>query len=671
MSRRRRVLVGLLRNLLALPLFAACLLVGVNVFVNIWLPPLLNLQPERLRMHWGFAWTWNAHRVHVRGFEMVVQGPLDQWYLHVDHAALDVELRPLLEQRFQADHVVIQGAAFHYRGRVDAKVPDGVPPPTYDPARTATVPGLENPPKRDPDRLYGEPAAPWLIALDDVDATHIEDLWLGDVRFVGDLEASGDAILLPGRSVDLTGLRLLVNNGDVTVEQLPVLRDLYAEAEVTLEGFDPSQSVGVDVLRFVDANLHLVGHVYDLSSFTSIFGEGGEVGIAGGSGVLHLDLRVKDGEVLPPSHLRAQVQDVEAFVGTWKIVGDALLTARVQPALTRLRLVFGRYGVERGVDQRVVAQGEGFRFDGIADRVHLDRAPDHVSVLATLPPSEVPDLRPFDVFLPRDVGLDLRGGRAVVSGTAAVDDGDAVSGQLTVDVPQFQLAWQGRPIHGALMLVARVGEGSLTTGTYDVTGTTLRVERVGIGDTSKDWWARVKLGRSRVTTAEPNFLHANADFALLDTGPVFALATREHPVPDWVRSLLTFHDLHGEVQAELGGDSIRIPHFFVKSPKAEVRVWLAQKRQDLDALLYARLGPLGVATALHGNDFAVELTDARRWYNARLDERGVAADELVPDARGNVGDAPEDRRAGITSTLDRLQTALTKKPKRRPGGVAR
>ena len=78
-------------------------LIGANVFLNVWLPVLLNRQPERLKMSWDWAWTWNLRRVEVWGYGLRVQGPLDQWWLAVDHAELVVELAPLWERRFQAD----------------------------------------------------------------------------------------------------------------------------------------------------------------------------------------------------------------------------------------------------------------------------------------------------------------------------------------------------------------------------------------------------------------------------------------------------------------------------------------------------------------------------------------------------------------------------------------
>lgn len=654
---RRRVV--LLAGVLALVPTTALLALGnLNLFVNLVLPRVISMQPERVRMRWGWAWTWDAHHVEVRDFAMWVQGPLDQWYLHVDHATLDVELLPLLERRFQADDLVAQGAVFRYRGRVDAPPVPGLPPPTYDPARTAQIPGMTNPPARDPDTLYGPPAAPWLVAFDDAVVTDVRELWLGDGRFLGDAEVAGDLILLPAASVDLSGLHVHVNGGDLLVEGAPVVSDIAADAEVSLEGFDPTLSVGADVLRFLDGAIRLDAHVYDLATMGIFLPSSGSIGMAGGSGEVYAAIGLRGGAVQPGSRVRARVADAEVSIGAWSVVGDARLDV-VTDSGAEVSLRFEEFGVERARDRRTVARGAGFRVDARADTLHLDGAPEMMSATVMLPPSDVPDLRLLDGFLPRDAGVDLRGGRAVVRGVALVtDDGEHVEGSVDVDVPEFALAWRGLPVHGALHLGARAA-GSLVEGRYQVEGTELKLHDVGVGDGPRDWWAALRVRDGTVATGAATYLHATTELRCKDTAPVFRVATAmapgddAHDLPKWIEQLLTFHDLRGDARLALGQDSIRVEHLAIRTPKAEVRMRMEQQRDALDALLYVRFGRLDVATRLAGDTLTAQIVRAAPWFNARLAERGVADSEFVPAVDG-ARKVDSGERPGLLISLEKV-----------------
>ena len=83
MTRFRRVLR---LALVALVLSPIALLFAANAFLNIGLEPLLNQNPDKLRIRTSYAWMWWPGVLDVWGLECRGQGKNDQWLLEVDHA---------------------------------------------------------------------------------------------------------------------------------------------------------------------------------------------------------------------------------------------------------------------------------------------------------------------------------------------------------------------------------------------------------------------------------------------------------------------------------------------------------------------------------------------------------------------------------------------------------
>jgi hypothetical protein len=643
----RRVALRAL-ELLALALLAAVLLfIGLNVFLNTWLLVLLNAQPERVEMGWSWAWTWDARHVEVEGYTLRVQGPMDQWWLSVDHAELDVELAPLLEHRFQAEDVNAQGVVLHYRSRVDAPIPEGGRPVTYVEGRTAPIPGLEDPPLQRPEDLYPPTnAEPWLVGLDRVKVDDLREMWFGDYRFVGDGVVSGNVIVLPGSTLDLSGVNLEVLDGLVLWDDLPVLSDFSLTVDGSMEGVDTARDGGAELFRHVDATARLGGQVDDLRYVDIFLRDAPWVGISGGAGRLDAFLDVRDGVLRPGSEARAVVADVAAQVGTYAVVGDGSVDVRVDRD-ARLALALDEFAVFQGGGAPLV-RGQGFRLDATTAIVGLDSPPSGFTAIATLPPSEVPSLARLNAYLPADIGLAVVGGRATVAGQARVEeDGDSVSGSLVFDASRARLSYAGMPITGAFRIAGNA-RGSLDKGRYDIGGSTFTVGGLSVGDKPAKWWGRLTVRDGWVATGADTFLAARADMACSDSAPFFQIAVGKRKVAPWVEKLVLLKDLRGEVKAEFGQTSLAIDHLAIRAPKAEVHLHLKQVADRTDALLFARFGLLAVATRVAGDEYTVQPLDARRWFHARLVEMGTP--ERMTSVEGRIteaGDQKGDTRKGI------------------------
>src|SRR5262245_17395079 len=154
MKRWRRLLGFVLGAILLSPL---ALLFAANAFLNVGLEPLLNQNPNNLRIRTTYAWTWWPGVLDVWGLEVRGQGKNDQWLLEVDHAHALVDLGALFDREFRAIDLVGKGGSFRYRFRADAPVD-----PTVD--ATPPIKGLTNPPNPIPTGKKS-PKGPWKITL--------------------------------------------------------------------------------------------------------------------------------------------------------------------------------------------------------------------------------------------------------------------------------------------------------------------------------------------------------------------------------------------------------------------------------------------------------------------------------------------------------------------------
>ncbi len=627
---------------------AVALLLGLNLFLNTGLKSLINQQPERLSMTWSYAWTWDARNVYVEGYTLRVQGPLDQWWLTVDRATLTVGVLALLERRFQADDVHGDGVVLHYRSRVDQPAIPGRPPPTFVEGVTAPIPGLENPPLSPPEEIYPPPVAPWLVALDGVEVENIREAWLGDYRFLGTAQLTGELIVMPGTSLDLSTVTAEVLEGEIDVDGIPVVSDLTLEVEGSLEGVDPVTDAGTRMLHRLDATLRLGGHVDDLRYVDIFLRDAPWVGIEGGSGRLDAYLDVQEGVLGPASFAHAVVTDLSARVGTYVALGDGSIRITLD-RLARFALVLETFSVRQGIGAPLI-RGRGFRLDATTAALRLDEPPSGFTAVATLPRSDVPSLKSFDRYLP-DIGLRVTGGRAVVSGQARIEeDGNHVSGTFTVDVPEARLSYTGIPIAGRAHIVGRVVSGLLDEGRYDIGGTSFAVDHLSFDGKNPNWSARLDVRQGRVATEEAIYLTTRSDFSCSDTSPFLRIAVGDRKVAPWIDELVRLKNLRGEVRASLGETTLSVDHLHIHAPQAELHLHLEQVGSRTDALLFARLGMFGVATHLAGERYDVQIIDAKRWFYARLARNGIR--ESMTSNKGVVTKAED------IGTDDRMGTRL-------------
>lgn len=641
---RMRSVVRFILVLACLPLV---LLLAENTFLNVWLPLVINLQPERVRVTWDMAWSVYPGRVEVTGLRIRSQSPFDQVYIVVDHATGTVDLRSLLDQQFRAHDLQAQGASFRYRARLDAPRPPGtgpapaetVPPPPVEEgavapgeSRKPDIEGLSNPPVPNPDTIYPPPPGYWTITLADVAVRGVSELWIEDYRFVGDAELdAAEFKLQPTQFVSLIDAQVRLVQGQVLVGADPALLDVTGDIAVALDGLRPADNPGRSMFGFLTVRAGVKASVKNLEFLDFYLRSAPWLKLSGGLGSLDLDVRMDHGVMQPGSELNANVEDILARFFTYSIVGDGRVKVAVTEneglASSTLDVGFADFSITRDGDTAPHVKGAGLSVHAQTADVALDGAFTALDVAIDLPESTIPDAAVYDHYLPSGMGLDLKGGTGTISGHLEVTTPEnVVRGQLQLAARSVRATLDDLSIAGNVLVHAVVAGGNLDTGRFDISGSRFELRGVRVSDRTEErkgadnsagWWATLAVPRGSVASGSAVFLDAKLALKVRDSVPFVTIFSEKQPLPGWVRGMLRIDGLSGGTRVRIGDKVLQL-HDLELSGSRQFNLLLNLSRQEnaYRGKLFVRYGILQAGLRMDGEERRLIVAEPRKWYDA-------------------------------------------------------
>ncbi|MDP2315259.1 MAG: hypothetical protein Q8P41_20340 [Pseudomonadota bacterium] len=654
--------LGLIGRIVGLALvLPLVVLLGLNVFVNLWLPVLLNLQPERVRITYDVAWMLIPGQVEVRQLRIRSQSPRDQLVIDADRASATVDLPLLVDRTFRAHTLRAQGVSFRFRVRTDApQVPAGppvaaiglpgveelklpAPPPPLVVAppplvvapvapRTPPIEGLLNPPVPAPEAIYPPPPGFWTVVLEDVVVEDLREIWLEDYHYVGDARVTAaEFVLQPTVHVSTKDAVLEFADGQVLLGEDAMLVGLHGKVDVRLDELRIADNVGRSVLGFLSVHAALDATVKNLDFLDFYLRKAPWFDLSGGAGDLHVDVKMDRGRFLEGSLLTARVDDIASRFLSYSIVGDGGVRFEVAAGAdgapeSRLAVDFGDYAITRDGDATPHVEGTGFRVSARTADVAMDAPFTALTVVLELPDSEIRDVGVYNAFLPRGIGLALQDGRGRVRGRLEVSTvGNVGHGELFVTGTRIRASLDELTLLGDVALHAVIPEGRVGEGWYDISGSRLDLRNVSITsssnlrggkDVSRSWWAAVSLPRGHAAAGAAVFLDANLAVKFRDSVPFITIFSEKHPLPGWARGLLAIDDVSGEARIRLGDDVLHLPSFEVRGAKGfALSLELRRKQLLFFGKLYAQYGNLSLGMQILGAENKVQLFNAREWYD--------------------------------------------------------
>ncbi|MDP2304669.1 MAG: hypothetical protein Q8P18_01410 [Pseudomonadota bacterium] len=633
----------------------------MNMFINLGLPMVLNLQPEQVRITYEVAWMIVPFDVEVRQLRIRSQSPNDQLIIEVDRASATLDLTALVDRTFSAHTIEAHGASFRYRIREDAPVvvdpaapivvppvvlpppiavvalpaPVAVPEPEL-PSRTPPIEGLQNPPVPRPEDIYPPPGDFWTVVLANVTVEGIREIWMEDYHFVGDARiTTGEFRLQPTLFVSTKDTVLEIRDGQILTGEDPLLLGLRGKVTVGLDGLRPKEHPGRTVFGFLSAHATLDANVKNLGFLDYYLRKAPWLGIHGGAGAIHVDLSMENGAFQVGSLLTAGVDDIAARFLSYSVVGDGGVRFEVTTQAdgapeSRLAVAFDDFAITRDGDATPHVEGKGFLVSARTDDVALDAPFTALDVVLEIPRSDVRDVGVFNAYLPRDIGLSLLGGTGSVHGRLEVSTVDNIGrGELFLAGKRLSARLDDLTIIGDLALHAVVPEGRLEEGHYDISGSRLELRNVSVSDRtgrrsgkddSNGWWATIALPRGYAANGAAVFLDATLEVKLRDTVPFITIFAQKQAVPGFVRGMLDIKNVSGEARIRLGDTVLHLPTFEVRGGKNFLlSMQLRRKQLEYFGHLYVRFGVLSLGMELIGKKSRVHVIGARRWYEAQAD----------------------------------------------------
>ncbi|MFO8046118.1 MAG: hypothetical protein R6U30_09625 [Halomonas sp.] len=356
-----------------------------------------------------------------------------------------------------------------------------------------------------------------------------------------------------------------------------------------------------------------------------------------GHGRLEADLRLAGEQLLAPSHLRVDADNLAVGFLDYQAQGRGELDARLEGEAAspgaRLMLSLPSFVLRREAEEeRTWLSGRHLSLETSTPFFSTDPEQVEVETFTTrvmLPIVEVPDLALYNAYLPEKSGIELLGGHASLEATLALE-GLGARGDLMLQAFGTELRLIGQRLTGDLRLEARLREGDLAGRHFDASGSLLRLDNITRRDTDGQgeagWWARLVLEEGRLTWAEPLVVNARLGLAMRDSGLLARLFLSDARDRDWLGRLLTVRDIRGEARLTMAADAIRLDEARLEGGPLSLLADLAFREERLDGQLYARLGRLAVGIALQEGERTLRFWQPRRWFE---DSRQEADDPLV------------------------------------------
>ncbi len=368
-----------------------------------------------------------------------------------------------------------------------------------------------------------------------------------------------------------------------------------------------------------------------------------------GRGRLEADLRLAGEQLLAPSHLRVDADDLTVGFLDYRAEGRGELDARLEGEATspgaRLSLSLPRFALRREAgghgqtrQERTWLAGRHLTLETTTPSFSTDPEQIEIETFTTrvvLPIVEVPDLALYNAYLPEKAGVELLGGSASLEAMLELE-GLGARGDLVLQAFGTELRLASQRLTGDLHLEARLREGDLARRRFDASGSLLRLDNItrrdADGQGEAGWWARLSLEEGRLTWAEPLEVSARLGLAMRDSGllaRLFLVGARER---DWLGRLLTVRDIHGEARLTMEADGIRLDEARLEGGPLSLLADLAFREERLDGQLYARLGRLAVGVALQDGERTLRFLQPRRWFEDSSQEMDDPLVETTPDS---------------------------------------
>jgi hypothetical protein len=632
-SLRKRVI----RIVVVLLVVEVVYVVGANVFLRSGLLlQLINKKPEKTSINWDSAVTYLPGFATVEGFTLRSQTPKDQVYVHVVEADARISLVKLIFKTIHIRGVDAREVDFRYRERLDRPPKAGQDEEPAGPPQNLEyfpeIPGFSNPPDPKPEDLYPRKKKkhPWTIKITGADVEGPVTVAVNGFRLEGEGSVGGGVTVKPRKTIKIHRGRLGLDSTKVTFGQEVLTDSLSITSDLQFESFPAKGAKVADVIGGISGTLFLAGRLGEKAAVSQEITPGITTF---GAGVIAAHLRFKNGVLRTGSRYSLQSDAFHVMIMGLDATGSADIEGGTVKEsgehVSSLKVMFGDFEFVDPDDESASITGTGLELNARWDGFSMARRVPASHVEVVVPPTQIHDVSIFNGMIPGDSVLAFQSGAGEVEARLDVIDRIAV-GTLDLLAEEIVIKTKDVPLYGDLEVHANVAEGDLPARTFDLSGTTIRLDDiVGADLTAKQekklepWFCEIELQKGHVTFGKPLEADGEIHLKMYDTRPIVAMLKDLGTAPKGLSMMPNIKDVGGTMGVGFGHGRMKVDDLALTGEKFEALGWLHILDKKANGRLFIKYGVLAAGVALDEGKGKVYVAKPRKWFE---EQQGPSTD---------------------------------------------
>ncbi len=579
----------------------------------------------------------------VSGFELRSQTGNNQIYLRVAEATTRISLVKLLSNTIHLRGVDAKDVDFRYRQRLD-RPPKPGPEEDKDKEPENTeywpeIPGFSNPPDPKPEDLYPvkKKKRPWAIMITGAEVQGPIKAAFGSVRIEGGGWVGGGVIVKPGETITIRRGRLGLDSTRVSFGPEVVTDDLAIDADLRFEPFPAKGAKLSDILGGVTGELSVAG---DLSDQVAVSHEITPGLSTFGAGTIKAKLELEKGIVQDGSEYSLESKAFHLRVMGLDAGGSATVSGRAVKEsgkhVSRMHVDLGAFEFVDPDDGSVDISGTGITLDAEWNGLSIAGTVPASSVALDLPTAEIHDVSTFNALIPDDAGLALDSGTGQVTAKLEIKERVA-TGTFDLVAEEIALEAHETPLMADLEVHANLAEGDLETKNFDLSGTTVLVDKIVNKTLSEKkqekrdpWYIKVGFERGHVIFGEPLAVDGSVTIDMYDTRPIVGLLKELDAGPRWLSLAPTIKNVDGTVEVSIGKGYFAFDDLTMTGDGFEAMGWMDARNKKTNGRLFVRFKSVMAGVSFDEGKSKIHLSKPRKWFEEQ--PTGPAADASPPEA---------------------------------------
>lgn len=624
-----------IRIVVALLVFEVVYVVAANIFLRSdLLPQLINKKPEKTLISWDSAFTYLPGFATVKGFTLRSQTKRDQVYVAVAEADARISLHKLIFKTIHIRGVDAREVDFRYRERFDSprreKKGENLSEPPLNFEYYPEIPGYSNPPDPKPEDIYPmkKKKRPWTIKITGADVDGPVKVALNEYRIEGEGSVGGGVTVKPRRTITIHSGRL--NLGPTTVLAGPevVTENLSIHTDLRFEPFPAKKAKFDDVLGGVSGTLSLAGLLGEQASVRQEITPGITTF---GAGIVAANLEIKKGVVRAGSRYTLQSEAFHVGIMGLVATGSAMVSGETVKEkgehVTTAKIEFEDFEFVDPVDESVNISGTGLEVNARWNGFSVAGGVPASHAVIVLPPTQIHDVSIFNQLIPGESVLSLESGTGEVEARLEVADRVA-KGTVDLVAEEIVLEAKEAPLYGDLEVHANLEEGDLPAKTFNLSGTTIRLDDIvdqALSERKQEkleaWFCEVDLHQGLVTFGKPMTSSGQVGLRMHDTRPLVGMLKDLGVKLKALSMMPNVKNIDGTMSVDFGKGHIEVDDLNLTGKDLEVLGWIHVRDKKADGRLYIKYGILGAGVGLNEGKAKVHLGKPRKWFEEQQELR--------------------------------------------------